>query len=347
MKIRDGPIVNGSPAVSHTPDPRRLTALASFAVCCAAVYAVSWYVLSRPTDTRTLEIAATIDLTLLVPALFWFVVARPAKWSFISTVPVFIASLAGAALLLPGGREGALNAIEMLAAPLELALIVVVIRRVRRAMKASRLRGAGDVEDTIRATVRELVPWPRAAGILAFEICVLWFALFSWRTRPERDDGSDFTTHRKTGYGALLAALILAVSIEVVPIHALLLRASPVLAWSATALSLYGILWLVGDYRAIRLRPVRIDDDRLIVRFGLRWSVDIPIRQIHGIRNLGGSVIRERADLRLVLPGARRIAFELDRAVEARGPYGLRRRVRTLELGVDDPDRLIERLTGA
>ncbi|MGH7553279.1 MAG: hypothetical protein ACREMQ_09680 [Longimicrobiales bacterium] len=202
-----------------------------------------------------------------------------------------------------------------------------------------------DVKEGIRSAVRAAVPSGRAAEIIAFEVAVMWYALLWWRARSATGEGAgSFTYHRKTGYGAVVAALLLALAVEITPIHALLARWSATFAWIVTALSLYGVLWLIGDLRAIQLRPIVLRSDRLIVRFGLRWTLTVPLRQIESVRLIGGAIVHDRMDLRLALPGARRLSILLKEPVEASGVYGLRRRVQAFELGVDDPERLLKTL---
>ena len=57
-------------------------------------------------------------------------------------------------------------------------------------------------------------------------------------------------------------------------------------AWIVTVLDLYGVLWLVGDYHALRLRPTRIDDDTLVLSYGLRWRASIPLDAIGSVETI-------------------------------------------------------------
>jgi hypothetical protein len=313
---------------------------------CLAVYAVSTVALAQPGNVRTLEVAVTLDLTLFVPALYWFLLVRHRSWPAYSLLPVFLVCLVLAAMMLPAGRQSTLRFIRYLAAPAELALLIVLIRRATRAVRAARAQRSSDVLERIRTSVATAIPEPHAAQIIAFETAVFWYAFFSWRIRPPATgDAADFSYHRKTGYGAVVVALLLAIAAEIVPIHATLARANGTLAWVVTALSLYGAVWLISDFRAIRLRPIRLESDRLVIRFGLRWTLSVPLDRIDQTRPIGASANAVPADLRLALPGARRISIQLNQPVVAIGIYGLQRDVMAIELGVDEPDRLLRALT--
>lgn len=82
-----------------------------------------------------------------------------------------------------------------------------------------------------------------------------------------------------------------------------------------------------------------------------RWSVklDVPVDRIVAVRVAPGPGLATKpaADLRLALPGAPPVVLELDRPVTAVGIYGLRREVRTLALGLDEPGRLAALLSRA
>ena len=131
-------------------------------------------------------------------------------------------------------------------------------------------------------------------------------------------------------------------AVEVVSVHLLARMWSERLAWVLTALGVYGALWLVGDWRACKHGPIRLDDGVLRIRFGLRWRLDVPLSRVAALRPpTSKEMATKRAvDLRLALPGSRWQVLELDRPVEAEGIYGLRRTVRTLGLGLDEPTLL-------
>jgi hypothetical protein len=196
-----------------------------------------------------------------------------------------------------------------------------------------------DILSRLRTATRVALGSERAADIVACEIAVLWYALASWRTGPEEGDDT-FSCHRKTAYGAVVGALMLAIAGEAVPVHLLLSRWSVKAAWVVSALGLYGALWLIGDYRAMRLRPTRLDGSVLRLRFGLRWSLDVPFARIRAVRESGRGDAAAAVDLTLALRGAKTVRLEFDGSLVAHGIYGRRRTVRSVDVGVDEPARL-------
>jgi hypothetical protein len=74
----------------------------------------------------------------------------------------------------------------------------------------------------------------------------------------------------------LTGALCGVIAVETAALHLLLWTWHPWLAWTLTALSLWTIVWLIGDYRAIGARPVVLEADALLVRLGRRFHAGGP-----------------------------------------------------------------------
>jgi hypothetical protein len=124
---------------------------------------------------------------------------------------------------------------------------------------------------------------------------------------------------------------------EAVPIHILVTRWSPLVAWGLTVLSAYGMFWFLADWRATRLRPHLLDAEALQIRTGLRWSVRIPRERMAALHTKlppGAGPI-----LRAALPGGNPLWIELTEPVTAQGPYGIEKCARWISVSVDDPAR--------
>jgi membrane protein YdbS with pleckstrin-like domain len=176
--------------------------------------------------------------------------------------------------------------------------------------------------------------------MLAFEIALCHHAFAGWRARPLTGPET-FTYHRRVSYGAMMAALMLVMIPETLGLHFLVQRWSPAAAWVLTVLSIYSVLWLLGLYQAVRLRPIRVEEDRLLIRIGLKWRVEVPFEDIAAVEVLrGGTVLPKRKDLlRAVVLGDARYLLTLARPAVAEGPYGIRRRVEKIAFAVDEPQR--------
>jgi len=177
------------------------------------------------------------------------------------------------------------------------------------------------------------------AGILAHEIALLTFALAGWSMKPPGDSGT-LTVHRESSWNVVALGFGLLIVVETVPVHLVMMERAPIAAWALSALSLYALLWLVGDYQALRLRPCRLDGDALLVRVGLRWRVEVPRAAIAAF-----TTVRDNAPSRFERGYARATVFgdptrmiELSAPVAATGPYGITRRVTRIGVSPDNPE---------
>jgi membrane protein YdbS with pleckstrin-like domain len=199
----------------------------------------------------------------------------------------------------------------------------------------------------MREAAREVLGTNLLSDVLAFEIAICHCAFAGWRARPVSTPAT-FTYHRKVAYGAVVGALLLVLAAETIGLHLLLQRWSPAAAWVLTVLSIYTGFWLLGLYQAVRLRPIRIEEDRLLIRIGLKWRVEVPFDNVAAFEILrGGMVLPKRKDLlRAVVLGEARYLLRLAQPVTAEGPYGIRRRVEQIAFTVDEPQRFEAAMNG-
>src|SRR6185436_7939223 len=326
--------------------PRRSLYPAAFLLALVAVYAGDLFAASafgRSGHPDLLALGITLDLVVVVPCLVYFLLVRGRGWSPVVVIPAFIVSLAAAGRVLPADRQQFLQVFEWLAIPAELivvGLIVVKARQVARRMRTEGPADPGALFERMRDAAREVLGANLLSDTLAFEIALCHHAFAGWRARPISSPET-FTYHRRSAYGAMMAALLLVMVPETLALHFLLQRWSAAVAWVLTALSVSSVFWLLGLYQAVRLRPIRIEEDRLLIRIGLKWRVEVPFEDVAAAEILrGGTVLPKRKDLlRAVVLGDARYLLTLARPAVAEGPYGIRRKVTQIAFTVDEPQR--------
>ncbi|MDB4949874.1 MAG: hypothetical protein JWM27_2523 [Gemmatimonadetes bacterium] len=321
---------------------RRTGSVLPFALLATAVYVAEVLTvrmaLPRSSSPGLMAAAVAFDLAVVLPAAFWFTFlrGRAPAWRI---MPVLLLSLLGAAAVLPAAYRGVVPVLRFAAAPAELALVAMVVLRARRAFREAPEPGA-DAGERIRRASLAALPFPRVAELVAYEMALIYYALLGWRERPA--EGPDvFSYHRRSGYGGIVFALAAATVMETAAVHLLVAPHSAAAAWAATGLSLYLVLWMIGDYQAVRLRPIKADGDALHLRVGLRWTASVPWDAVATLRDAHGALPgkRERGWLRMTAMGPPSAVLELRRPVKVRGPYGITRRVQRIGLAVDDAAR--------
>jgi hypothetical protein len=295
-----------------------------FAVLVAAVVTAEMAALhsrGMALHPQAIRAAVIFDLCVVPAGLWWALVVRRGLARPRTVARIAVASIALCAMLF--GRQ-----VRLLAVPLELALVWLAVSSVRRALKARR---ATDAATALREGLIDALGDSMVARAVASEFAVFWYALFSWGQRPAKG----YSAYRRAGWIAIYAAILLACVAEAIPLHFLFRRWGPVAAAVSVVFHVYTVLWLVGDMRALILRPIRVEGATLLLRLGLRWEADIPLVEI-------ASVSRDAAirGLRLGVLGTPNLVLGLRRPVELHGPFGIRKASDTLLLQVDDPDAL-------
>lgn len=132
---------------------------------------------------------------------------------------------------------------------------------------------------------------PKPVAILLFREITMFYYLFA--EKPHKVEGEAFTYHKEAGYKAILIALLSVILLESAGLFFLLHKWSPILSWMHISLNVYGLLYLISDYRAIVQRPILLTDDELHIRVGSRREISVPTRIIDSI-NGGSSFMEEK-----------------------------------------------------
>lgn len=310
-----------------------------------AAYTAAFFVigiLPRAGSPGAVASGLTVDLVILIPALYYVIFIRGRDWAAVTLAPVFLLSYVAASLLIPAEHHALLSAIGYGIPAIELALVGYVSYKAWHVVRANReaRTAEGDFYDRLRETLRGAFDVPAVVGAIAYEVSLFHYA-FSFRRTETPAHG--FTYHRQSGYGAVFAALLMIAAVELIAVHILLLMWSGTAALIHAALSLYGAVWLVGDYRAMRCRPHELRASGVRVRYGLRWDLKATWSQVACVRRT-----RQPAPgddyLSTVSVSSPRYVIELRESVEATGPYGITRDVQRIGIIVDDREAFEARL---
>lgn len=297
-----------------------------------------------PVETALLVIAT--DLTITTAALAWFTLVRTgiARWT--TLIPVVAAGLIAARLLLPvdipGHLDwmvgGMLGAAELLVAGVALGRL----GRIRRAWAHHRSTGH-DAHSALEGALSTALPRGLAAAV-ATEGMLLALAVVGPFRRAPATTPHTFPGLWSSQWPGLVGVLAFVGLAEGACLHLVLGDAWPVLNALHLLVVVYGLLWLMGDFHALRLLPVRLDRTHLHVQVGLRWRARVPRALIQDARVV--TDVPEGSDaLDLTLPGATHVEVCLSRPVAVSGLLGIRRTSARLVVSVDEPAALVAQLT--
>lgn len=267
----------------------------------------------------------TFDLTITIPLLYWFFVVRAKKAPVMTLAPVFVVCTLAASALVPRAHQQFLRDLGRFAVPLaELALLGAIVHRLRTR------RG----ENPIRALLGDT----RIADVVESELSIVYYAFAGWRQQPAPVEGRAITFHERAGWGTILAGLLLLIAAEGIGMHLLLAQWTPAAAWTWTFLDVWGAIWLLGDYQALRLRRSFLTEDALHIRFGLRWTVTVPLASIVSIEDAHDW--RRKDVLKVAILEDPRYVITLREPLVARGLAGLRKEIRAIALLPDDDEAI-------
>ncbi|SNR77467.1 hypothetical protein [Hymenobacter mucosus] len=321
-----------------------------FGLLFLGVVGVEILVVNRPdfSSRPMLPAAVTLDLLLLVPLLFYGLLARPNRWPLNTVAAAFGVSVAVAYFVLPAAQHHYLSWTRYCVAGLEIVSVAVVIRHLRRLVRAFQLTRA--VEDgyveSLTAACTQVLKRPLAA--LVTEVSMLYYGLLSWRATPEvRTSEQAFSSHRESGVGALLGTVALLSVAEMGAAHLLLLRWWPAAAGWALLVHVYGLLFLVAHLRAIRLRPTLLQPkQQVVVRASFLWSVRIPVALLtdaHLVTDAPAPA-PDLLNMGRMLLTPPNLLLTCSEPVMATGPYGMRRTVRRVSCYLDQPTAFLAAL---
>ncbi|MFM9996934.1 MAG: hypothetical protein ACKVU4_14175 [Phycisphaerales bacterium] len=315
-----------------------------FLAFAAALLAACWAITASSvfsSSPSVLGAAVTLDMLFVVPLAYWALVVRPGLAPARTLIPIAALSILAASALVPGPPTGVLAWARYLIAPAEIGLLLYIVWTVRRVLAE---RGASSVSDPVEvatAALERALGNSFAAGLIASEFAVFYYALASWGRRGHVPPGaSGFPPARAATVLAVLAPIVV---IETVGVHLLVSRWSVGAAWILTALSAYTVLWVFGDFRAMVLRPTLVTGDEVVVRVGLRCSLRAPLGLIERAASANWRDGERSAPghLNMAAPDHPNILIEFRAPVTAQRIFGVRTSVRSVGLRLQDPDGIL------
>ena len=290
-----------------------------------------------------LPVGVTVDLLVVVPALFYFLMVRPYRLAVASLAGVVGACLALAFWLIPVAQQQPLRALGFLPALLELVAIGLLATKARRLVRAYRAAFAREPAwwPSLQAAVRSLGP---IGEFMLAEINLLRYAVLGWWAAPELGHQAEaFSNHRESGFVALTVMLGVGLAVETASLHLLARHWSPTLAAWLLPLHAYTLLTLVAHSHAVRLLPVLLTADALTLRVGCMWQVAVPRAAVVAIEPLRDVPAARPATLNLarLLFTTPNLLLTFAEPIELIGPYGIRRTARRVAIYLDQPRQFV------
>jgi hypothetical protein len=234
------------------------------------------------TPSAKRDIVATgllADIVISFPLAYYFLLIRPLKLRKWRMVFVFTVCCAAAYFVLPPHQQYYVLQLRKLSGMLELGVIIFAVSKIRKITAKFRELEAvlPDFANNIYQSMTVVLGDTTVIKLLASELIVLRFGLFCWK-KPKRQPEAirRFTVYKESGYPAMFGVLLFVILIEIFAFHLLLIQHSKTAAIILSVLSIYGMIFIVGDLSATVKSPVLIMENQLYAGERLLTGITLP-----------------------------------------------------------------------
>lgn len=280
--------------------------------------------------------ALSLDLILTVPIVY-FLLIRKTSIPKTTVVTFLLAGVFTAGYFVPNEHHEVVDFAKFILIPLiEFSIAGFILYQVRKFIIEHRKtkNESPDFLTTLRNTAKEILP-KKIVEPFVLEIAMIYYCFFAWR-RPAYPNNS-FTYHKKSSLHLIFGVFIGLVLIETFVFHILVERWSTTVAWIGTALSLYSIMQIIGIIKAAVRRPIALEEEKVLLRFGMMHEAEIRYEDIEKIELSRRSISNNPLALRMgtELTGHNTIIY-LKNKNTLHGLFGIKKPFTTLMLHVDE-----------
>ncbi|WP_371400136.1 beta-carotene 15,15'-monooxygenase [Priestia megaterium] len=312
------------------------------------LYHSSFGLQSLPSDFNGVVVGSILDLSLVAPLLF---LAWQRKFSLKYFIVLIATGLVAARFIIPSEYFTSFQSvmwlgvgIEGLLILFELSLLFMLVKNVPPILRRIRSSSLPLLFSFSRA-VNDKFPKQTFIHILCSEMLMFYYAFGTWKKKPS-DEATTFTLYKRSSFVTFQIMIIHAIVIETLGLHWLLHNTSIILSVVLLILNIYSIVFFLGDIQALRLNPLRVEDDRIYISFGLAKRMEISFKDIEKIvedthileQKIPNTTIEFIArDFEKVYPD---LVLTLKSPIEATLFMGIKKKYQRVAIRVDDPHAL-------
>jgi len=279
--------------------------------------------------------ALSLDLILTIPIVY-FLLIRKTQIPKTTIVVFIILGIFLGKKWLPAEYHTTLNFAQHILVPLiEISIISYIIFRMRKIILEFRKakNESPDFLTTLRSAVAEIFP-KKIGELFVIEVAIIYYTFFAWKIPPLPNN--TFTYHKKSGLHLVFGIFIGLVLIETFAFHILVERWSVIVAWIGTGISLYSIVQIIGIIKSASRRPIILENEKVLLRYGLMNETEIRYEDIEKIELSRRSISNNPLALRIgtELTGHNVIIF-LKNKNTLHGLFGIKKEFNTLMIHVD------------
>jgi hypothetical protein len=200
----------------------------------------------------------------------------------------------------------------------------------------------------ITNSLQESFKFKKLGKIIAFEVCSFYYCFIKWSGKKTTENS--YSGYKDSGVCAIYIGLMLASIAEAVTVHMILI------SWNKTAtiafliLHVYLLINLTGHLKAMIFRKHLIVSNKIIIRYGLFNSLEIPISSIEKISKFEGDYEKSNELVKFALLGKlepHNILMECKNNIVVSLPFGIVKNPKMILLFLDDVNSFIANVNAA
>jgi hypothetical protein len=219
--------------------------------------------------------------------------------------------------------------------------IITLIRNFREEIK-QRKNDKQDDYSLISFVLQKSIRFEKLGRGLAFEICSFYYCFFKWKQPPANENL--FFGYKNSGVIALFISLIFLSIVESTIFHIFLIPEHKIVALIFAFLHIYLLINLIGHLKAIVFRKHFISSDKILIRYGLFDTLEIPVDMIAKISKFEGDYEKNENLVKFALLGKlepHNIAIELKENIQVFLPFGIIRKPNRILFYLDESNQIL------
>jgi len=294
--------------------------------------------------SQNLSYAITLDLIFTIPIVY-FLLIRKTQIPKGTTVPFLILGVVVASYIIPKEHQTIINFTKQFLIPvIEISIFTLVVLKVRKVYK--NFQGAkSDTPDfmtTLRVAVAEILP-KKVIEPFVLEIAIIYYCFFAWKKTTLHNNA--FTYHKRSDLALVFGVFIGLILVETFTFHILIERWSPIVAWIGTGLSLYSMVQIIGIIKSASRRPIIMENEKVILRFGIMSETEIAYEDIKRVelsqRTISNNPLAKKLGSELT---SHNVVIYLKKENTLHGLFGIKNDFNILSLFVDDHKKFKEEI---
>ncbi|MDA6072318.1 hypothetical protein NJT12_22065 [Flavobacterium sp. AC] len=192
----------------------------------------------------------------------------------------------------------------------------------------------------ISNSLQEAIKFKKLAKMISFEVCSFYYCFIKWsRNNNDNNTGNSFSGYKESGMSAVYIGLMLVSVFEAVGLHFLLISWNKTVSLLLLVLHVYILINLIGHLKAVFFRSHLVLSQKIIIRYGLFDTLEIPFDLLHSIQKFEGDYEKSSELVKFALLGKlepHNIAIELRDKIFVSLPFGITKQPSRILLYIDN-----------